>query len=130
MTAFARQLATCQRLIARYGVNCTWQIAANGAPVDTSQPWKPTLAGSPTTHTVKIVLVTPKQRTLFELLRALGTEVPEVNGAGLMAGGLSFTPSLKDRVIIPVGGATYTPANFTILQPDGVPLLYRIDWKT
>lgn len=99
MSRFDSAIALATRLIKKNGQKVTWQIAKDGPPPDSAQPWK----GGEATDTTKspyICFVPIKDKETRKLIQALkGTEVPAGNLAGLMAPVTGLTPSLKDVVI-------------------------------
>lgn len=124
---FDRQIATAQRLIAKYGQDVTWQTVVDGAPADAAKPWKPAEA-TDTQTTTKVCFVAVRDNDWRKLLAYLkGTEVPVGRLAGLMAGNVSFTPKLKDIVIR--DGVTLNVTNIDLVSPNGQKILYILEFQ-
>lgn len=125
MGQFDRQIATAQRLIAKYGQDVTWQTvveATNGA-----QPWKGTTSAD-TPNTAKICFVPVRDNDWRKLLAYLkGTEVPSGKLAGLMAGNVPFDPKLKDIVVR--DGVTLNVTNIDLISPNGQKVLYILEFE-
>jgi hypothetical protein len=114
---FERQIATASRLIAQYGADCVWREP--GTP--TGSPARP-VAGTPSDAAVKILFLTNTSReSLASLLSMIAdTELPSGGKRGLMAGNISFTPSLSG--LVAVGNVFAEPA-LRILPKNGIDLL-------
>lgn len=126
MTAFARQIATAKRLIAKNGANCTWRQIPDAVP-DTSEPWK-VAAGVPKDFKNVRVVFLPYTRMGYEFLRLLtGTEIQIGDVKGLMAQQV-FKPSITDVLIHP-NGTVYRVNKLDPLAPDGTDILYTLDLK-
>lgn len=127
MVDVTRAIATATRLIQKHGVACKWQVNPDGA-APPATPWKADTSGAgPTEQDVFIVFLGGASSGLKSLLRAAGVDVPESQGDALMPGGLSFTPTAKDRVKL--GNDVYLiPKSVVPLAPSGVPILYSINW--
>lgn len=125
MGVYDRQIATAQRLIREKGQSVTWRSVRDGAPGDSSQPWKPGAAVN-TDNTVNMVFLPPDRRN-SEFLRLLAdTELPKGDVLGYM-GAVSFTPSLKDIIIR--GSETYTITSLDHLQPNEESILWIVGLK-
>lgn len=127
MAQFDRQIATAQRLIAKYGQDVTWQTVVDGSPADPLKPWKPSEAAD-TQTTAKICFVPVRDNDWRKLLAYLkGTEVPAGKLAGLMAGNVTFDPKLKDIVVR--DGVTLNVSNIDLLSPNGQKILYILEFE-
>lgn len=125
MGVYDRQIATAKRLITKFGQSVTWQQITDGAPGDSSKPWKP---GAATTveNTVDIVFL-PEDRRDYEFLRALsGTSIPTGNLVGYMAA-TTFTPTLKDTVLR--GTEKLGVKSIDPIAPNGEILLYIVRFE-
>lgn len=124
MGVYDRQIANAKRQIAEKGQSVTWRVQSNGAPVDSSKPWKPS-AGTPDDKTVKIVFLPLDLQTRKFLSYLKGTEVPTGSLGGLM-GAVDFEPKLKDVVIR--DGKELVIRNFDLIAPNGEPILYILEF--
>lgn len=125
MGQFDRQIATAKRLIAKYGQTCIWRKVANGAPVDSLKPWKPT--ASETSDNNASIVFLPASRENRELLRYLkGTEIPVGSIQGLMPA-VSFEPTLKDVVIR--DGKQLRLKSIDPVSPNGEIILYTLEFE-
>jgi hypothetical protein len=127
MGQFDRQIATAQRLIAKYGQSVTWREPAEGLPADPEKPWSKT-AAVPIDHAgIKICFVPAKENEWRKLLAYLkGTEVPTTKLAGLM-GAVTFTPALKHIVLR--DGKQLRIASIDCLSPNGQKILYTLEFE-
>lgn len=127
MGQFDRQIATAQRLIAKYGQAVTWQTVNEGAPANPAQPWKSSAAAD-TPNDATICFVPVRDNDWRKLLAYLkGTEVPSGRLAGLMAGNVSFEPKLKDVVVR--DGVTLNVTNIDLISPNGQKILYILEFE-
>lgn len=125
MSQFDGAIATATRLIKKYGQKVTWVQVKDGA--NPSQPWKPAAAND-TNKTVYICFVSAKDNEWRKFLATLtGTEVPVGKLAGIMAGGLSFEPTLKDKVVR--AGKTLTVTNIDVIAPNEQKVLYTLEFQ-
>lgn len=126
MGQFDRQVKTALKLIAKNGQAVKWRIVRDGAPVDSSQPWKPTQPATPVEHDVTICFL-PINKEMRETIAYLrGTEVPTGSVMGYM-GAVNFEPSLKDVVIR--DGKELRLENIDVLSPNGQIILYTAVFK-
>lgn len=126
MARFDRQIQTAKRLIAKNGQVVKWRIVRDAAPVDSSQPWKPTNPATPVEHDATICFLTVDKDTYETLSYMAGGEVPMGAVMGLM-GAVSFEPSLKDVVIR--DGKELRLFNIEELNPNGQTILYTMVFK-
>ena len=126
MGQFDRQVKTALKLIAKNGQAVKWRIVRDGAPVDSSQPWKPTQPATPVEHDVTICFLTVNKDTYETLSYMAGGEVPMGAVMGLM-GAVNFEPSLKDVVIR--DGKELRLFNLEELNPNGQTILYTMVFK-
>ena len=126
MARFDAQIKTALRLIAKNGQAAKWRIVRDGAPVDSSQPWKPTQPATPVEHDVTICFL-PINKEMRETIAYLrGTEVPTGSVMGYM-GAVDFEPSSKDVVIR--DGVEMRIENIDVLSPNGQIILYTAVFK-
>ena len=123
MAQFDRQVQTALKLIAKNGQAVKWRVVRDGAPVDSSQPWKPTQPATPVEHDVTICFLTVDKDTYETLSYTAGGEVPMGAVMGLM-GAVNFEPSLKDVVIR--DGKELRLENIDVLSPNGQTILYTV----
>lgn len=127
MGRFDRQVATAQRLIKKNGQLVQWKAIRNGAPVDSSQPWKPTQSDDPPVTQGVYIAFFPIDKDTQRTYQALpGAEQPIKNEYGLM-GAVDFEPNWKDVVIR--NGVEYRIDKFDTLAPNGQNILYTIFFK-
>ena len=126
MAQFDRQVQTALKLIAKNGQSVKWRVVRDGAPVDSSQPWKPTQPATPVEHDVTICFLTVDKDTYETLSYMAGGEVPMGAVMGLM-GAVNFEPSLKDVVIR--DGKELRLENIDVLSPNGQTILYTVVFK-
>lgn len=127
MGVFDRQIATAQRLIAKYGQAVIWQTVNQGAPADPLKPWESS-ASPDTPNNTKICFVPVRDNDWRKLLAYLkGTEVPTGKLAGLMAGNVSFEPKLKDTVLR--DGVTLNVTNIDLISPNDQKILYILEFE-
>lgn len=124
MSVYVRQIATAQRLIAKYGQAVTWRQVRNAAPVDPAQPWNVANA-APVNYPVKVVFLPPGGQAQFIALMK-ETEIPEGTVQGLMAA-VSFKPSVKDVVIR--DNVELTIHSIDEIAPNGETILYTVIFK-
>lgn len=125
MTAFARQVATAKRLIAKYGATCTFRRLPD-APQDANKPWLVTSQGSAVSYPGIKVCILPYSRINRETQQQIAdTEIQFGDFQGLMASQV-FVPSLTD-VILNGQGLVYRIKKITTLAPDGTDILYTMD---
>jgi len=125
MGVYDRQIATAKRLISQKGQSVTWRQLADGAPVDSSKPWKPS-AATPTDNPVSIVFLPPLKENQ-ELIRYLkGTEVPTGSVSGLMPA-VTFAPAAKDVVIR--NSVELVVKSIDPLSPNGEIILYFLEFE-
>lgn len=124
MTAFARQIATAKRLIAKNGQTVQWRQVRDAAPADPLKPWLASGNATNVDTDVKIAFL-PNKRVGFETLIAAATGAEILTGSviGYMAA-VSFEPSKKDIVLR--GGVVYRISKIDELNVDGAPILYTI----
>ena len=126
MARFDRQVQTAKKLIAKNGQLVKWRVVRDGAPVDSSQPWKPTQPATPVEHDVTICFLTVDKDTYETLSYMAGGEVPMGAVMGLM-GAVNFEPSLKDVVIR--DGKELRLFNVEELNPNGQTILYTMVFR-
>ncbi len=125
MGVYDRQIATALRLIKAKGQVVTWRKLDDGAPADSSKPWKPS-AATPDDNTVSIVFLPPTKENK-QLIRYLkGTEVPTGSLDGLMHA-VSFEPAAKDIVIR--DGKELVIKSIDPLSPNGEVILYFLEFE-
>jgi hypothetical protein len=126
MARFDAQIKTALRLIAKNGQAAKWRIVRDGAPVDSSKPWKPSQPATPVEHDVTICFlpITKEMRETIAYLR--GTEVTTGSVMGYM-GAVDFEPSSKDVVIR--DGVEMRIENIDVLSPNGQIILYTAVFK-
>lgn len=124
MSYFDGAIKRAKASIARKGQSVTWRQLADGAPADSSKPWRPS-ASTQTDNPVKIVFL-PLDRSGLETYRRLaGTEATTGSCYGLMAS-VDFEPKKSDVVIR--NGKQLNILNIKIYEPDGTPILYIIEF--
>ena len=126
MARFDAQIKTALRLIAKNGQSVKWRIVRDGAPVDSSKPWKPSNPATPVENDVSICFLTIDRQTYETLSYMAGGEVPMGAVMGLM-GAVDFEPSLKDVVIR--DGKELQLFNIQELKPNGQTILYTLVFK-
>ncbi len=124
MGVFDRQIKRAKEQIAKKGQAVTWRQLSNGAPADSSKPWKPS-ASTKNDKPVRIVFLPLDLETRKFLSYLKGTEVPAGSFAGLMAA-VDFEPAIKDVVIR--DGKELTVRNFDLLSPNGEKILYILEF--
>lgn len=123
MGTFDRQIATAQRLIKKYGQECTWKVANKAAG---AHSWEPAAAAD-TDKTVNICFVAAKDRFVRQLFQALkGSEIQIGSLAGFM-GEVDFEPSINDTVLR--DGVLLSIESIDLLSPNGQKILYTIEFK-
>ncbi len=123
---YDRQVAAAKRLIAAKGQAVTWRRLVDGSPTDPSKPWLPSAAT--TTDTAVSIVFLPMNRLGYESLTFMrDTEVPEGAYQGLMSGDVTFTPSIKDKVIR--DGVQLEILNIDTLAPNGQAIIHTITFK-
>ena len=128
MARFDRAIATAERLINRNGQLVQWRSYADGAPPDTSKPWKPGQGGETNTDVVICFLPQDKEsRELFRYLRGTN-DVPTGFLQGLMKGNISFVPALSDVVVR--DGEIMRIRSIELLSPNGQKVLYTVELET
>ncbi len=124
MGVFDRQIQRAKEQIAKKGQAVIWRQLSNGAPVDSSKPWKPSAATS-NDNNVRIVFLPLDLETRKFLSYLKGTEVPTGSLGGLMAA-VDFDPAIKDVVIR--DGRELTVRNFDLISPNGEKVLYILEF--
>lgn len=125
MGVFDRQIATAQRLIAKYGQDCGWVKA----PADdgSGSPGYPGELAPDAPVPCKIAWFSSKDLGRgsgeFAALMA-GIEVPAGKEIGLLAGGIDFVPQDADTIIR--GASTNGITSIDRLAPNGDPILYYV----
>ena len=124
MGVYDRQIASAKRQIAAKGQDVTWRVLVDGAPADSSKPWKPSQA-TPDDKPVKIVFL-PSTMANNQLIKYLkGTEVPTGSLTGLMAA-VDFEPKAKDVVVR--DGVELVVESIDLIAPNGEPILYTLEF--
>jgi hypothetical protein len=116
-------IATAERLIAKFGASCVWSKPAEAD--GTGDPWRDERTGMPEDFDVSIAFFSAKDLgygTTLALAAMAGTEVPDHNQMGLMAGGQAFDPELTDTLTF--GEDTIDVTKIDKLAPNGTPVLY------
>lgn len=124
MGVYDRQIQRAKEQIAKKGQLVTWRSLTNGAPADSSKPWKPSAANE-NDNPVRIVFLPLNLETRKFLSYLKGTEVPTGSLGGLMAA-VDFEPAIKDVVIR--DGKQLTIRNFDLIAPNGDPILYILEF--
>lgn len=99
MADYSRQIATAQRLIAKYGAACTWITSVEAAPnADT-----PHIPGNvtETQHSV-LAAVFPFDDQIRQTMDLRGRDVPQGSQYALM-GQVDFSPAVTDLLRLPDG---------------------------
>lgn len=122
MATYDRQIATAQRLIAKYGMDVIYRRITDGAPLDPAKTWKP----GPSVNTdanVKVCFlpINRDNKQTFSLPENM--EIPIGCELGLM-GAVGFEPTGKDVVI--KAGVHYRIFTFQRLGPNNRPILFKM----
>lgn len=126
MGTYDRQVATAQRLIAKYGQQVLWQQEAAQVS-DPDKPWQTSLDGDLAQYPVTIVFLSPKGGNFKADLAFLkGTDVIVGGVRGLMGAVSGFTPQAIDKVIR--DGAKLAIKSIDMLHPNGQVILYTIEF--
>jgi len=123
---YARQKRSAARMIAKAGQLVKWRVIRDEAPVNPSEPWKPTNPVTPVEHDVTICFLTVDKDTYETLSYMAGGEVPMGAAMGLMDA-VNFEPSLKDVVIR--DGKELRLFNVEELNPNGQTILYTMVFR-
>lgn len=124
MGVFDSSIALAKRLVAKYGEDCSWIPAGvQGGGV----PGYPNTTSQPASIAVKIAWFNERDlsRGRKEILALMpGMEVPANCEVGLLAGGLTFEPTMLDTVTH--NGTECAITALDKLAPNGTPILYYI----
>ena len=127
---YDRSIKTAKRLIKKYGQVVIWR--KEPVTTDTNQPWKST-AGTPLDTNVSIAFFRPGDSPFKELIAYMSnSDVLEGGVRGLMAAelmtdGSPLIPDASDKVIR--NGIELEIESIDPLEPNGVPILFHIEFK-
>lgn len=119
---YTRQIATAIRMIKAKGQLCVW--VKQNEVISSTQPWKASYPGNPTTYPVRIVFF-PPGGVLSEEMQHLekGTSVDQGSPRALMAS-VPFTPEMNDKVLR--GNEWLDLKGIDIVAPNGEVILYKL----
>lgn len=128
MAEFDKQIKTALKLIKKKGKVVKWRVLRDGAPPDGNKPWK-VAAADTLDYDVSICFVPIGSSSALPMSFIVNAPVPVECLSGFMAAAdaVSFTPSLKDIVIM--DDKELRIENIGTLSPNGQNIIHAIVFK-
>lgn len=123
MAGYARQIATADRLIRKYGELVTFHRLSDWTG---DKPWKPSDDPTETDfEDVPIVYYTETGLGRELLAYFQGADVPAGQTLAMIPGNVAFNPQLKDTIDSPTMGLLKVLSNNPI-SPSGIPIVHML----
>ena len=123
---FARATALANKLITADGEVCIWTSTVDAPIEDADKPWIQ-LQGTPQTTVVTIFFTSASDDPLRRLLS--GSDIEGTKLRGLMPA-QTFKPNLEDSIARTSDGSILQLESITPLAPNGVPILWKLVFKS